>query len=116
MLARVRDEVDVERADPLLEDAPHRLAEVRDDPHEGHPREAVGRRGRAVVALEQDRALLGGEAVVRAEVAEVEERVAHPGVFPVDDADPPAAATVAACSTSRLMPRRCVSLPARRTT
>ena len=28
----------------------------------------------------------------------------------------PAAATVAACSTSRLMPSRCVSLPARRIT
>src|SRR5438093_10232087 len=28
--------------------------------------------------------------MVRAEVAEVEERIAHPGIFPVDDPDAPA--------------------------
>ena len=40
---RVRDEVDVERADALLEDAPHRLAEVGHDPHQGQPGEPLGR-------------------------------------------------------------------------
>ena len=46
VLAGVRDEVDIERADPLLEDAPHRLAEVGDDPHQREAGEpvAVGRR------------------------------------------------------------------------
>ena len=39
---RVRDEVDVERADALLEDAPHRLAEVGHDPHEGQAGEPGG--------------------------------------------------------------------------
>ena len=41
VLARVRDEVDVERADPLLEDAPHRLAEVGHRPHQRQAGEAV---------------------------------------------------------------------------
>ena len=41
-----------------------------------------------VVGGEQDPVLGGGQLVVDAEVAEVEERVAHPRVLPVDDPDP----------------------------
>ena len=52
-LVGVGDEVDVERADALLEDAPHRLAEVGDDPHQGQPREPRGAH-LAVVGLQQD--------------------------------------------------------------
>ena len=47
---------------------------------------ARGRHG-AVVRLEQDRVLVRRQLVVDAEVAEVEERVAHAGVLPVDDPD-----------------------------
>ncbi len=43
---------------------------------------------RAVVGRQQDLVLVRRQLVVDAEVAEVEERVAHPGVFPVDDPDP----------------------------
>ena len=42
----------------------------------------------AVVGEQQHLVLVGRELVVDAEVAEVEERVAHPGVLPVDDPDP----------------------------
>ena len=84
---RVRDEIDVERADPLLEDAPHRLAEVGDDPHQGQPGKPIGPDG-TVVGGQQDLVLGGRQLMVDAEVAEIEERVAHPGVFPVDDPDP----------------------------
>ena len=41
VLRGVGDEVDVERADPLLEHAPHRLAEVGDRAHQRQPREAL---------------------------------------------------------------------------
>ena len=41
VLGGVGDEVDVERADPLLEDAPHRLAEVGDRPHQRQPGEPI---------------------------------------------------------------------------
>ena len=44
VLAGVRHEVDVERADPLLEHAPHRLAEVGHDPHQRRAARAVGAR------------------------------------------------------------------------
>src|SRR6478672_209830 len=82
----VRHEVDVERAHALLEHAPHRLAKVGHDPHQRQPGEAVTS-DRAVVCREQHLVLVGRELVIDAEVAEVEERVAHPGVFPVDDPD-----------------------------
>src|SRR6188472_2615270 len=39
----VRDEVDVERADALLEDAPHRLAEIGDHAHQRQPASLAGR-------------------------------------------------------------------------
>src|SRR3954453_16504064 len=83
---RVRDEIDVEAAHALLEDAPHRLAEVRYDAHQCQTRQALTSDG-AVVRREKRLVLFGRQAVVDAEVAEVEERVAHPGIFPVDDPD-----------------------------
>ena len=88
MLAGVGDEIDIEGADALLEDAPHRLAEIGHDPHQRQPREAIAARRAAVVGRQQVRVLVAGQLVVDAEVAEIEERVAHPGVLPVDDADP----------------------------
>ena len=89
VLVGVRDEVDVEGADPLLEDAPHRLAEVGHDPHqEISAGQAAPGAHVAVVGRQQDRVLVRRQLVVDAEVAQVEERVAHPGVLPVDDPDP----------------------------
>src|SRR6476469_4405784 len=75
----IGDEVDIERAHALLEDAPHRLAEIGDHAHQRQPGEAGGH-DRAVVGRQQDLVLVGGQLVVDAEVAEVEERVAHPRV------------------------------------
>ena len=46
---RVGDEIDIERADALLEDAPHRLAEVGHDAHQRQPRQAIGPARAAVV-------------------------------------------------------------------
>src|SRR5919198_109251 len=44
VLLRVFDVVDVQRRQTLLDDAPHRLTEVRHDPHELQPRAVrVGR-------------------------------------------------------------------------
>src|SRR4029079_8599480 len=56
----VGHEVDVECAHALLEDAPHRLAEVGHDPHERQPGEAVAS-DRAVVRGEQRLVLVGRE-------------------------------------------------------
>src|SRR5205809_6570578 len=44
VLVGIGDEVHVERADALLEDAPHRLAEVGHDAHEAEAGEASGMR------------------------------------------------------------------------
>jgi len=60
VLVRVFDEVHVEGADGLLEDAPHRLAEVGDDPHQAEARKAR-RRDRAVVGVQQDLIRIGIE-------------------------------------------------------
>src|SRR5918996_254913 len=85
VLVRVRVEVEVELGDARLDHAPHRLAEVR------HEAEQLQRRPLARVCLLAEvsgqEALLVrvAELVVHSEVAEVEERVAHPGVLPVDD-------------------------------
>src|SRR5204862_7453265 len=77
MLVGVRAEVEVELRDPLLDDAPHRLAEVG---HEAHQDERVA----VVAAVRGEEVALGGlvELVVDGEVAEVEERVAHARVLP----------------------------------
>jgi hypothetical protein len=90
MLLRVGDEVDVEGADPLLEDSPHRLPEVGNHPHQREPGEPIGAgcAGDAVIGGQQRRILLRAELVVDAEVAEVEERIAHARILPVHDPDP----------------------------
>src|SRR6185503_13639692 len=87
VLRGIRDEVAGERRDALLEHAPHRLAEVRDDPHERDPGK-LRRADRARVGREERLVLIGLELVVDREVAEVEERVTHARVLPVDDPHP----------------------------
>ena len=61
VLAGIRDEVDVEAADPLLEDAPHRLAEVRHRPHQRQPRQSL-RAGVTLVRGEQLAVLVAASA------------------------------------------------------
>ena len=84
VLVGVCGEVEVELRDRGLHDAPHRLPEVRHEPHqlEDAP---VARAQRPDVGLEQRVAGFLVEPVVDAEVREVEEDVTHPGVLPVDD-------------------------------
>src|SRR5256884_9756973 len=80
VLVRVGAEVEVELGDPLLDDAPHRLAEVRHEAHQ-HERVAVA----APVGGEELALAVVVELVVDGEVAEVEEGIAHARVLPVDD-------------------------------
>src|SRR4051794_41979270 len=71
----VPGEVEVEVGEGALHDAPHRLAEVRQEAAGGEvARAAVGGQQLGVV-----------DVVVDGEVAEVEGGVAHPRVLPVDD-------------------------------
>ena len=80
---RVPREVEVELRDALLDDAPHRLAEVG---HEAHQRQRSGIA--AAVTVEQRSLAVRIQLVVDGEVREVEVRVAHAGVLPVDDPRP----------------------------
>src|SRR5947199_238142 len=80
---RAKMPVDGELGDPLLDDAPHRLAEVRHEAHQ-HERVAVA----APVGGEELALAVLVELVVDGEVAEVEEGIAHAGVLPVDDPEP----------------------------
>ena len=87
MLARICDEIHVKRADALLQHAPHRLPKVGDHAHQRQSSEALRAGRAAVVGRKEIVVLIGGQLVVDAEVAEIEERIAHPGVLPVDDPD-----------------------------
>src|SRR4051812_4137994 len=84
VLARVGGEVDVEVGALRLDEPPRGLAQVAGDP-------PAVQLGEAVLVPEvraQQRTLVGlAEAVVDAEVGEVEEPVVHAGVLPVDDED-----------------------------
>ena len=87
VLGRVAAEVVVELRYGRLDDAPHRLAEVRYEAvqlQRGAPA-IIGRA--AEVDGEQALLLLVAELVVDGEVAEVEVAIAHAGVLPVDDVD-----------------------------
>src|SRR5687768_11096654 len=86
MLARVGLEVEVELRYPLLDDSPHRLAEVGHEAHEDERRDLRGSR-LAEVFLQQRAVLVLAELVVDGEVREIEEDVPHARVLPVDDAD-----------------------------
>ena len=77
-------EVEVELRHDALHHAPHRLAEVGHEPHQVDRREPGGVRVPGVRG-EQHRPFLRVELVVDREVGEVEERVAHARVLPVDD-------------------------------
>ena len=79
--------VDVERADALLEHAPHRLPEVRHDAHEGQPSQTGRSRRLLVVRAEQGRIVVCRQLVIDAEIPQVEERIAHARVLPIDDPD-----------------------------
>src|SRR5438093_7122554 len=76
VLVRVGHEVDVQGADRLLQDTPHRLAKVTHYAREGQPRQA-GPANLAVIGLDQPRILLRRQLAADAEVAQIEERVAH---------------------------------------
>src|SRR5438876_12272686 len=80
MLLRVGDEVEVERREALLHDAPHRLAEIG---HEAHQDEPVG--VAATVGVEEGTLAALVELVVDGEVPEVEGGISHARVLPVDD-------------------------------
>src|SRR5436189_2911801 len=89
VLRGVRHEVHVESGDALLEHAPHGLPEVGHHAHERQASGPVGPWRTSVVCLQKLAVGLPVELVVDAEVAQVEERVAHARVFPVDDANAP---------------------------
>src|SRR4029077_9152302 len=76
----VRVKVELEGRDRLLDDAPHRLAKVGHEPHEGQ-----GPGVTASIGVEKQALAVGVEVVVDREVAEVEERIAPAGVLPVHD-------------------------------
>src|SRR5271165_2131634 len=86
---RVTGEVEVEFRHSPLDDAPAGLARVGQDPHQFQRRAPSV--GRSLLVVGGEHALVGGlvEAVVDRQVAEVEVRVAHARVLPVDDQDPP---------------------------
>src|SRR4051812_4065676 len=84
VLARVGGEVDVEVRADRLHQAPRRLAQVA---HHAHAVQ-VGEVGLVAEVRPQQRPVVGvGEAVVDAEVGQVEEAVVHPRVLPVDEED-----------------------------
>ena len=79
MLLGIRTKIEVELRDRELYDAPHRFPKVGHEPHQDERVGVVDTVGR------QERVLgLFGELMVDGEVSEVEEGVAHTGVFPVD--------------------------------
>ena len=84
VLVRVGAEVEVELGDPLLDDAPHRLAEVGHESHQGQRRRFLDG-SLAEVAAQKLVVLLFGELVVDGEIRQVEEDVAHARVLPVHD-------------------------------
>src|SRR6266542_484108 len=72
--SRIVDVIEVQGGQTLLHDAPHRLAEVRHDPHElqsGH----AGRGDPAEVQLEEQHLGVLAHAVVDREVPQIEEQV-----------------------------------------
>jgi hypothetical protein len=87
MLLGIAGEIEVELRDPLLDDAPHRFAEVG---HEAHHRQRRGIRlaRDAEVGAEEFLLVLCLQLVVDREVREIEEDVTHARVLPVDDPDP----------------------------
>ena len=85
MLARVGGEVEVELRDRGLHDTPHRLAKVGHEAHQLQSSHVFASDG-SEVRLEQVVACVLVELVVDREVREIEERVAHSCVLPVDDA------------------------------
>src|ERR1039457_3653468 len=89
VLAPVALEVEVELRDLPLHHGPGRLARVREQPHQLQGRALSVRWGVPVVGAQET--LVGRlvEVVVDREVAEVEARIAHPRVLPVDDHHPP---------------------------
>ena len=83
VLLGVAQVVDVELRARRLDDAPHALPERGHQAHEAQPGEAA-----AAVGLEQRDLGVGLEVVVGGEVREVEVRVVHPRVLPVEDPQP----------------------------
>src|SRR5262249_25409934 len=83
VLGGVACKVKIEIGDPLLDKSPHRLTEVRHEPHQ-HVDLGIA----AAVSAEQRLVTGGIETVVDREVRDVERRVAHAGVLPVDDPEP----------------------------
>ena len=71
-----------------LHDAPGRLSRVREHAH--HPQQRAAGVGRRLPQVAAQEALLRAcvELVVDGQVAEVEKRVAHPGVLPVHEQEP----------------------------
>src|SRR3954447_12665952 len=86
-VARVGGEVVVEVGEHLLDDAPHPLAVLRRGAVQPQPGE-LGLVAVAEVRGQQLGVVVHLERVHRREVAEVEERVAHAGVLPVDEPQP----------------------------
>src|SRR3979490_2828973 len=80
MLLGVGGEVEVELRDRQLHDTPHRLPEVRHEPHQDEGISLV-----AAVGREQCMLGLFGERVIDGKVAVIQHWVAHTGVFPVDE-------------------------------
>src|SRR3990172_3311368 len=78
-------EVEIESRDARLDDAPHRLAEVGHHLHQFQAREAASC-NLSEIALQEDAVFSVGELMVDGEVGQVEERIAHAGVLPVEDA------------------------------
>src|SRR5262245_9247289 len=87
VLGGVACKVEIEIGDPLLDKSPHRLTEVRHEPHQ-HVDLGVA----ATVGAEQRLVTGSIEPVVDREVRQVERGVAHAGVLPVDDPEPIAVA------------------------
>src|SRR3954447_11548524 len=86
-LVRVRGEVVVDVGEHLLDDAPHALAVLRRGTVQPQPGQ-LGLVAMAEVGLQQLRVVGDVESVHRREVAEVEERVAHARVLPIDEPQP----------------------------
>ena len=114
VLLRVPGEVEVERRDAGLHDAPHALAEVGHDPHQLQAREPLRRHRLLPVGGEQRAVLVVAEAVVDGEVAEVEVAVAHARVLPVDDPQAPAVVEEVGCEVVVVARDRAVLRPDQR--
>src|SRR3970282_1357415 len=85
VLIGVIAKVEVELRDAALRQAPHRLAHVGGDAHQAQPGQPPGRR-LAEVALQQQDVLRFVEIMIAGEVRQVEERIAHSGVLPIQNA------------------------------